>query len=119
MSSSAGDVRQAVIKTSVALENGNGSEKYAEQQVHVPADGGFKLELPVGRYRLVAGAKGYETAHSPPTHVFREKYSFVKLALRPVADDAIRPYEVLVLDYKTRAPLPGTAVEDVPNAEER
>ncbi|MBC8870876.1 MAG: carboxypeptidase regulatory-like domain-containing protein [Planctomycetes bacterium] len=52
--------------------------------------GGFRRELPRGRYRVVAKAAGYRTAKSPVTFVFRDRYSRVNLTLKPIPE-SVRP----------------------------
>ncbi len=74
--------------------------------------GQFKHSLSVGVYRVIAEAKGYETASSRPTHVFKGRYSRVNLTL--VRESRKPPGElgldVLVLDAATRKPVRGAEV---------
>ena len=74
--------------------------------------GQFKHSLSVGVYRVIAEAKGYETASSRPTHVFQGRYSRVNLTL--VRESRKPPGElgldVLVLDAATRKPVRGAEV---------
>ena len=80
------------------------------------ADGGYRRELAVGRYRVTAAAEGYRSAQSGPREVFAGRYTLVNLTLvakpedkPPVAKPAL---DCLVLEQSRhgKRPLPGAAV---------
>ncbi len=80
------------------------------------ADGGYRRELPVGRYRVTATAEGYRPAQSGPREVFAGRYTVVNLTLLAKPEDK-PPIEKPALDCLVfeqsrlgKRPLPGAAV---------
>jgi len=60
--------------------------------------GGFRRELPKGRYQVVAKAAGYRTAKSPVTFVFRGRYSRVNLTLKPIPESVQPDVQITEVD---------------------
>ena len=60
--------------------------------------GGFRRELPKGRYQVIAKAAGYRTAKSPVTFVFRDRYTRVNLTLKPIPESVRPDVEVAEVD---------------------
>lgn len=74
--------------------------------------GQFRKALGVGLYRVVAEAKGFKTARSRPTHVFKGRYSKVDLTLvregrKPPGEMGL---DVVVMDAATRKVIRGAEV---------
>lgn len=74
--------------------------------------GGFRQELPKGRYRVIAKAPGYKTAKSPMTYVFRGRYSRVNLTLRPITETAPPDVQIAEADGQDATPEEPTDMVD-------
>jgi len=74
--------------------------------------GGFRQELPKGRYRVIAKAAGYKTAKSPVIYVFRGRYSRVNLTLKPIAEPVQPDVQIAEVDDQDVTPDEPEVMDD-------
>jgi len=81
-----------------------GGRKKVSETTTLDNAGGFRKELPIGRYRVVAKAPGYRPAKSPLTFVFRDRYSRVDLILKPITEPEQPEVQVVQADDREVKP---------------